>query len=475
MKLLLFKVLLLYRNREQGFTLPMVIGIGLIMVLLSSISLVQSSDETLTSVSTTQSSNSLAMAELGIARYRELLDNNRVLAIQSLDNWTSAAVANQTCDVISTVAGDDGWANTTDWRPVELDEAAADPPFDYNNDGDTADTQVEIGSYRIVNYVYQNDDNPANDNDPLDPGEDGIFDQTSDENNPNDPRGLLTVQGQAPGSDSVAQIQVTIPIGVNTNDLESLDPGIWIHKANVLNWGNLNFNSGNLVLYRNNTGDRCADLDIAMPAPLDDVTAIRDPRDLPLPSIDNLEFPTNANDFNVLPGAIAAGEELIIGKLSETSFEASDGVERYYYKVTGDLTLNDGARLMSDGTAKVVIFIDGGDLNINGNVDITNSSNDASSRFLQIHVDGHVNINGDGDVNITGLIHAPGDNPDTGKVNINGAATVNLTGSIWANDWSSAGTVNVTSSVYQYYSITPERTPKPLTYPPTGWEQQQAN
>ncbi|MGK7897851.1 MAG: hypothetical protein AB4372_30600 [Xenococcus sp. (in: cyanobacteria)] len=470
MKLFLLRTLLLSRNREQGFTLPMVIGLGLIMVLLSSISLVQSSEETLTSVSKIQSSSSLAMAELGIARYRELLDNNRILAIHSLDNWTSPTVANQTCDVISSASGDDGWANTTDWRPVRLDETAAVPPVDYNNDGDVTDTEAEIGSYRIVDYVYENDTNPGVD--------DGVFNQTDDDanrTNPDDPntgpRGILKVQGQAPDSDSIAQIQVTIPIGVNTDDLESLDPGIWIHQANVLNWGNLTFNPGNLVLYRDNVGDRCADLDIT-----DTVTAVRDPRDLPsLPALDNLEFPTNISDYNVLQNTIAAGETVIIGKPSEKSFEAADEIKRYYYRVTGDLTLNDGAKLISDGTAKVVIYIESGDLNINGDVDITNSSNAATSRFLQIHVDGHVNISGDGNVNLTGLIHAPGNNPDTGKVTISGTSIVNLTGSIWAKDWANAGTVTVTSSTYKYYSITPDRTPKPLTYPPTGWEQQEAD
>ncbi len=209
MKFLLFRILLLHRTRDQGFTLPMVIGIGLIMVLLGSVALVQSSEENLTAISKDQSSTSLAMAELGVARYRELLNNNRVLAVYSLSNWTDGGSANsisaQTCDDI---LGNGGWADTTDatgWRDITLtlDENAYSA--DLNFDGDQIDTMVEaIGSYKLVNYVYQNDNDVTDDGDdedtpedgdPIDPGEDGVFNQTSDAANTNNPRGILTVQG----------------------------------------------------------------------------------------------------------------------------------------------------------------------------------------------------------------------------------------------------------------------------------------
>lgn len=486
MKFLLLRVLLISRTKDRGFTLPMVIGIGLIMVLLSSISLVQSSEENLIAISKVQSSTSLAMAELGIARYRELLNNNRVLAVNSLDNWS--AVATQTCDEISNAAGDwayNDWVNNPNpdvnpgWRQVTIDETDPTPATDFNNDGDTTDTNIPIGSYRIVDYVYDNDGD-------VDTDENGDFDQTSDNANigvdPDGagpltaprPRGVLTVQGQDING-SVAQIQVTIPIGINTEDLNSLDPGIWIYKSSVANWGNLNFNSGNLVLDRDlvdpgdPSKDLCADLAIPMAAPLTTVTARRDPRNLL--SLTDLEFPTDAADFNILPNNIA--DELLIGKPSAKSFTGTDGVDRYYYRVDGNLNIATGGSLVTDGTAKVIILINNGNLNIDGNVSITNSSGDATSRFLQIHVDGNVNITGDGNVNIKGLIHAPGDDVDTGVFDIAGNAIVNLTGSIWVDNWSSTGTVNVTSSDYKFYSITPNRTPKPLTFAPTGWEQQQ--
>ncbi len=490
MKFLLFRILLLHRTRDQGFTLPMVIGIGLIMVLLGSVSLVQSSEENLNAISKDSSSTSLAMAELGVARYRELLNNNRVLAIYSLSNWTT--VADQTCDEIS--AGTGGWANSNDWREITLNENDYDVDFD--DDGNKTNTEALIGSYRIVDYRFQNDSNTNDDSDVdnngdyTDVGEDNIFDQTSDANNTNNPRGILTVQGRKRDDGGVAQIQVTIPIGVNPNDLESLDPGIWIHQSNetAIDFGILNFSSGNLVLDRDSAGDdQCANVT----TPITDVNKlpIRDPRNLPplatlpLPSMrNNLSSGGSNNDIrdDFRYGAIVP-DQLILGTVNTPNpdptlaplpeIQNSDG--RYYYEVgtsssPENLTINGGQKIITDGNSKVIIYVNG-HLNIIGNVDITNSSDDATSRFLEIHVTGDVNISGGGTVNIKGLIHAP-----NGTVNITGS-TVNLTGSIWAADWDSiAGTVTVNTDDYKFYSITPNRTPKPLTYPPTGWQQREA-
>ena len=523
MKFLLFKILLLHRTRARGFTLPMVIGIGLIMVLLSSVGLLQSSEEKLIAISKEQSSTSLAMAELGIARYRELLNNNRVLAIYSLSNWTDNGAANaisaQTCDDI---LGDGGWADDDDetgWRDIDLTLDENVYGADINFDGDQIDPDPipePIGSYRLVDYVYI-----APNLDPtVDPDPDGTLNQISDEANNADPdgagpeqaippRGILTVQGRDNIDGSIAQIQVDIPIGVNTEDLNTLDPGIWIHQSdeNAINFGTINFTSGNLVLYRDTAGvtavQRCAD--VTTP-----VTAIRDPRDLPpLVELPDPPSPLVPEDkINILesdggggsddiagdgrfiffnPGVDDKGE-LILGTLAAGEITNSDdagtgytGDDRYYYFVgadlnnPSDLTINEGQSIITDGEAEVIIYIDG-DLNINtliGNeniINITNSSSAASSRFLEIHVTGDVNIGGNGEVAIKGLIHAP-----NGTVNISGGPTVNLTGSIWAEDWDGAsGTVHVNSSEYEYYSITPERTPRPLTYEPTGWEQQEA-
>ncbi len=252
------------------------------------------------------------------------------------------------------------------------------------------------------------------------------------------------------------------------------------------------------MFYRKTAGnDRCTDVS----GPED----VRDPRDLPPlailpanPIILNGDIDTNTAfepKFNIIK------KQLILGKSYNSTFlqanpefipiEDTDGEERYYAQVTGgDLVITDGESLLSDGKAKVIIIVSGNlDISGNGgNVFIGNTSDEplkplntppepafyAPSNFLEIYVTGDVKFSGTGTFYVNGLIRA------NGTVKINGDPTINLRGSIWAEDWDSGGgTVNIIRDAgyddYKYYSITPQRTPKPLTYAPTGWEQQEAD
>jgi len=443
------------------------------------------------------------MAELGVARYRELLNNNRVLAVHNLnevdpnvEDWTHPDIAAQTCDNVN-----GAWVDAVNWFDITVDEP--DIGFDINGDGDQDDTNEPIGSARIIDYIYDNDGDVGTD-------DNGDFDQTSDAANIVDPdgggpmpasrpRGILTIQGRSIDAAStetsgVTQIEVTIPIGVNTNDLDTLDPGIWIHQENVANLGIIDFTTPNelimgvltpippknLVLYANNNGCDNFNTSIIPGATITHLTnlGVRDPRDLPPLAT----RPPNIANYTVLDGDVTNGlnpqSQLILGKPSHKSNDDSDGIKRYYYEVNGNLNIIDGENLLSDGTAKVIVIVNG-DLIIGSDsgspTNITNTSNSAESSHLEIHVNGNVEISGDGTVNINSLIHVPG-----GTVDIIGNPTINLRGSIWANDWNSVGTVNVIredsdDKSYQYYSIVPQRTPKPLTFAPTGWEQQEAN
>ncbi len=481
MKFLLLKTLLLRRAKDQGFTLPVVIAIGLVMILLSTVNMIQSGEETLLSVSKKGSSNALASAEFGIARYRELLNNNRVLAVYNLDQWTT--VAGQACNDISDSAG--GWADNTpnNWKSVTaLDENTLS--VDLNNDGDTNDSE-SIGQYQIVNYIYDNDNDITTDNN-------GDIDLISDvvNNDGSPPRGLLTVQGRSTDG-SEAQIQVEIPLGINTDDLDSLDPALWIERSSVTNIGNVNVNGSNIVLYRPAGSGGCDDPpDLSSPAQ----NTISDPRLLPdivdITAITNVR--TIQGDINTETDPVTTDPdpnddedyprdnyfqngEIILG----TGYDDSGATqalntldERYYYTTqTASLVIDNGESILADGTSKVILYV-GGNLDINTGANLIrlgNSSNIATSRYLEIHVNGNVTIDGDGDLEITGLLHVP-----NGTVTISGSASVNVTGSIWANNWdNTSGTVTIDTDDYKFYSITPDRTPKPLTYRPRNWETQE--
>ena len=524
MKFLLLKALLLRKSKDEGFTLPMVIAIGMVMVLLSAVNLVQSGEENLMAISQEGSSDALAMAELGVSRYRDLLINNRILAINNLDRWTtddfvagdnsvSPPIWSQLC-----TADVDIWADTTNWRPITLDESISG--VDFNSDGDTNDV-VSPGDYRIVQYEYDRDGNSGDNN------RDGFLDDTTPENNvfsqladngdenddgdynldaagnPNpiegdnpydaninnhndidndgesDAVGILTVQGRD-AIGSIAQIQVQIPLGVNTQDLDDLDPALWIQTNNIT-LGNVNANGSNIVLRRPEGYGNCDDPSDLSGAGGVNQNTISDPRRLPpLVTVPNPTGLTKTNDLyspisdsQNAPRYDASTNTIILGRLSDvqnTSQGTHIGDDRYYFEVSGNLDLTNGQNIISDGTANVIIYVSG-NLTINGDVNITNSSDAATSQYLEIHVGGNITIRGTGEVNIKGLVHAP-----NGTVTMTGTGDVNITGSIFADDWNNTrnGTVSITTDDYRFYSITPNRTPAPLTFRPSDWERQEA-
>ncbi|MGB5636184.1 MAG: hypothetical protein WBM44_02870 [Waterburya sp.] len=286
MKLLLFKTLLQRRAKDEGFTLPIVIALGLIMILLGLVNITGASEENLTAISKNSSTDSLAVAEIGIARYRELLDTNRVLALYNvytqpddidINRWAGAGTATGAANIFgidSVCSADiDTFANRTVWHDVTLSEANAGA--DFNRDGDQSD-MVNMGQYRLVSYVYDIDGDETNeDTRQITLGATNPwvsnFSQTDDSVNTNDnvafndvtynPRGILTVQGRTSvGADGVdssqnnitqdnersfSQIQVEIPIRLNQQDVDNLAPALWIGDGNVGSLGNLTVADGN--------------------------------------------------------------------------------------------------------------------------------------------------------------------------------------------------------------------------------------
>ena len=509
MKFLLLKTLLLRKRRDEGFTLPMVMAIGLVMVLLSAVNLVQSGEENLMAISQEGSSDALAAAELGVSRYRDFLNRNRVLAVNNLDQWVG--LDNETCDAIS--QDGQGWANNDNdgasseyneamWREIQVDETLVGA--DLNNDDDTTDSNAEIGRYKIVDYIYDNDGDNTIDNN-------GELDLLNDANNNDDtpPIGILTVQGRD-RIGSVAQLQVTIPLGVNTQDLEDLNPAIWIRQndntaPHINNFGsNVDVNGANVVLSRPSGSGYCDD-----PSNLNSNNTISDSRELPpiinQATIDtltsrslnsNLDQNTGSgiNFFDSTPGI----KKIILGTtLDDSGTDPALHTDGYYYYSTGasGLTLDAEEAIIADGNSKVILHI-GGNLVINtgtsGNkIRIVNSThrtehdpdatideiNDLTpsdiARYLEIHVEGDVTINGGGELFLTGLLRVGG------TLKITGSSSTHIIGAVWANEWNNNGNgtvnVNIDNDDYKFYSITPNRTPEPVTYRPSEWERQEAN
>ncbi|MDJ0588550.1 MAG: hypothetical protein QNJ72_00955 [Pleurocapsa sp. MO_226.B13] len=500
MKLLLLRVLLQRRAKDEGFTLPMVIALGLVMILLGAVNITSANEENLNAIIKNSRSDALAIAEVGVARYRELLDKNRILALYDADTTTNswANLPDSTTDFAEFCEG-----NIADFYPGTSNNVTiSEDGQDLNNDSDTNDTfstatdSFPTGSYSLVSYDYSNAD--------------GVFDMIDDSVN-NNATGRLTVKGTTPDGDGEAQIQVDIPIRINLEDMNNIAPALWINNNAITaaNLGTLDIDDGNLVIRdraltaTGSEADGCKDFSSLETA---DRTVISDPRDIPsiqqvITDVTNASNVAAGDQTNPIP--TASGNEILFGTRNDDAYnpdvdpatfdpDNSSGdcsnirLCRYYYDPNG-INYTD-IDLLTDGIANTTLLV-------NGSISITASTRDvnigstssiSSSDAFEIYVNGNNNITidtGTGNtININAFIHAP-----NSTLTITGSGTVNINGSVWVNDFvNTTATVNITpddSSInsttsdkaYNFYTTTDSRTAKPLTGSPTNWKTGEVN
>ena len=534
MKLFLLKTLLQRRDRDEGFTLPMVIALGLVMLLLGLTNLTISNEENLTAISQNSRSDALAIAELGVTRYRELLDRNRVLAINNHEQWrTLAEVCDDNIDSLVpmvTTPPPPALSTTTLFPQTIVDSQ------DLDNDDDRTEP---LGSYSLISYDYSNAT--------------GTLDLTDDALNSN-ATGTLTVRGTAANDSGEAEIEVDIPIRINLDDMTNLAPALWIgdNTVSAAELGNLTIGNGNLVIRdqavtTGTTRDGCRDFsdanttdgsqDLASGITTTTGRVISDPRDLP--SIDGVI--SNVTDARTAHSVTSGALNIPLedapdpGQLLFGSTQMDDGsgnsistrpynpdanttncpnikLCRYYYDppvVPGGVTYTD-EDLLTDGVARTTLLLNQ-DLTISATSDLldatigkdvkvgSTSDVDKDSNAFEIYVrDNDTNPNNGSTNNITinadagrtvtihGFIHAP-----QSTLTITGDGTVEIFGSVWVGDFDNSDGTTVTISPdiisrvptpsdpstsgrgYKFYSTTNSRTARPITGSPTNWKTQQ--
>lgn len=537
MKLLLLRVLLQRRARDEGFTLPMVIALGLVMLLLGAVSITTANEEKLTAISQNSRSDALAIAEVGIARYRELLDRNRLLAINDSDQWgTITQICLNNIDEATDVNGNP-YSDDDDVpsflpnvvNPISLQEDGQV----LNNDGDSTDV-FNPGSYSLVAYNYINDNDT--DADPLTVGiANGTFDLTDDTTN-NNARGILTVRGTAPNNTGEAQIQVEIPIRINLGEMDNLAPALWIgdNTVSAADLGTLSISNGNVVIkdsavITGTTRDGCRDFsdNDTTDGSQDLATGITgsvvsDSRDLPSIQqvIDDVTAArtalsaTSGSPINTPLVDTPSTDQWLFGATTHLAYNPDPTATptdcsniklcRYYYDFPGTsgLTYTD-KDLLTDGVARTTLLLNQS-LTINAtsrNVKIGSTSdivNDSNAFEIYIRDDDNDPTNGSannvtidtsgGIVTINGFIHAP-----QSTMTITGGGIVNINGAVWVGDFinSNGTTVNISPDLisrqptpsdpstsgraYKFYSTTLERTARPLTGSPTNWRTEEIN
>jgi hypothetical protein len=504
MKLLLLKILLQRRARDEGFTLPIVIALGLVMLLLGAISITTANEENITAITQNSKSDALAIAEVGVARYRELLDRNRELTIYDDDQWGTKTTREEVCN------NED--KDITSFLPGTVQELK--DTQDLDNDGNSTEP---IGSYSLISYEYNNDD--------------GVFNRTDDGLN-GDAIGKLTVQGTA-ADNSKAQIEVDIPLRINRDDLNNLAPALWIANNALTSLGNLTIGNGNVVIkdQATSTTDRCRNFsdadttdgsqDLASTVtfstpptttpPTPRGTVISDSRNLPsiqkiIDDVDRariaLDIPagTSINLISSSSGDFGSTFHKPYNPDSDTTKCPNIKLCRYYYDPPTSATpLTYTDNLLTDGIARTTLLLSQ-DLTLDAStkeIKIGSNSNISSSDAFEIYVTGNRNItiNATNNVTINGFIHAP-----DSTLTITGGGTVEINGSVWVNDFvnNSSGTVNISPDMitreptdsdpatsgraYKFYSTTaefyspiPNMTNRPLTGSPTNWKTEEVD
>jgi hypothetical protein len=501
MKLLLLKILLQRRGRDEGFTLPMVIALGLVMILLGAVSITIAHEENVTAISQNSRSDALAIAEVGVARYRELLDRNRVLAVNDSSVWGAQT---QVCN-----------SDISSFVPGATPQTLVDSQ-DLDNDGNTTES---IGTYSLVSYDYTNDNPSAT------AIANGTFNMTNDTAN-NNARGILTVKGRAgtaTNNKGEAQIKVDIPIRINLNDMSNLAPALWIGNSGITSLGTLTIGNGNVVIkdqavLTGTTRDGCRDFStVASTTPRRPV--ISDSRDLPpiqkiVDDVTNARTALTTASGSPINNPIVSSGQVLFGATTHKPYNPDSNTSncpniklcRYYYDLPTSGAAYPGTantNLLTDGIARTTLLLDrplsisatSQDVKIGSTSTISNSDafeiyvkdNDTVTTNLSTNT---ITINADSGrtVTINGFIHAP-----QSLLTITGTGIVNINGSVWVKDFekSSGSTVNISPDMisreptpsdsstsgraYRFYSTTASRTPKPITGSPTNWKTEQVN
>ena len=425
-------------ENNQGFVLPMMIGLGLIMTLVGLTMIGRSSDEQMRSISQAQTAQALASAETGVTRVMNFLNNVRPLANRNLDEWEDKS------EKLEEVAKDCDRDNILN----QYEKYSEREWIEINNGRDR---------FKVNNYQYLE-------------GE-----------------GLLSIEAQANFNQnpSSAALDVTIPV----QPVEDGAPGLYVNKANLSN----NQIIGDLLLHDCDLDSEDIDLDnISGDAKADPFAEFPD-----LP-----ELPSDYTTIDAIRNNSLDEEgEKVFPLDKENDPQDADGRYHYLIESQGEggnsISLNGGNRTIRIEPGKKVTFYLEGDVSFRGNARMLHSCKDAAGETIEeeceINPTDFQVFGGDGQGNtyyggkteefclsgysrVQALIFAPKAN-----VGVRGGGENNeedpednagITGTVWANSWndgcgSNAGKVLVTQNAD--WNDLPFPAPRRIA-PPTRWE-----
>lgn len=172
-------------SAQQGFALPIAIGLGITIMLISLSIIVRSHSDNETASAQRSNVRGLNAAEVGLERFQSLINRYRDIAkypaFGAAPSWQSpTGISTLSSNCSSGSATDISNAATTDWQAI-------DP------------TDASKGQYRLVSYTY---DISAK-------------------------QGALIVEGRNGLNSSTTRLEIKIPVALTTSAV----PGLWVKES----------------------------------------------------------------------------------------------------------------------------------------------------------------------------------------------------------------------------------------------------
>jgi hypothetical protein len=178
---------------QAGFSVPLALGLGLVMIIVAASMIGRSQSDRMTTNSQRETNRALSISEAGVIRVQSFLDRHKVLATKNLNQWSNTLntlpLAQANCRLIDFIPAQQqaGIFQAHTW--IDLDSS------DRNK-----------GRYQIVDYQYQN----------------GI--------------GKLTVAGEIDAyntTQNTAKSTLTVEIPIGSESAKIAPPALWANTFNL--------------------------------------------------------------------------------------------------------------------------------------------------------------------------------------------------------------------------------------------------
>jgi hypothetical protein len=453
----LWKYLLISnQDKEQGFTIPLILGFGLFMLAIGITSIKMSNSSEANSKVQKKTLQSVAAAELGLSRIQELLNTNRTIAVYN--------------DCFNSRASDGSCPDTTEpsWSKASNITLPAGQATSCNSSGiveeseivslastsqwlDVSSSDPSKGQYRLIDYTYIPDTGISQYDTP------GV--------------GILVIegrtnqleQGKANPDEEVfntgtTRLSVEIPIKTNEKKLTNSIPGLWMKFDNFANMGEQKVKGSILI------EDADCSAGGAVPTQLTQAKNIAkeggeftgDLKSSPMAMPDTPALPPG-NRLNKINGYEIFAKDNSLPRVGDVEYQGA-----YHYLVPS-LETSGGSGIVISGSKKIVLYIQ-------GNIDLNGSINDGvAAQNLQIYgnttetggsfkygcddvvaKNGKVSANScptqaiqlGGTADLNAFIHAP----EAWACLNGGGSDASITGSLWVNQWTGT-TSNIPSGI----------------------------